>query len=529
MPYSVIVSEPSEHPTKEAIPMSHAGPGLAHSNISDALARSRLGVPSIIFFMMSAAAPFLVVAGATTTAYAVTGIVELPVAFVAVAVVLAIFSIGYVAMARQITNAGAFYTYVARGLGRIPGVAAAFVAVLAYNALQIALYGGFGVLANGLLLEKGGPDVKWWIWSLGAWLIVAILGLLRVDLNGKVLAVLLIAEIVVLLIYDFFNLSNPAGGTVDFSPLSPSGLFVGGIGAALVIAMTGFVGFESAAIFSEEAKNPRRTVPVATFLTLIIIAVLYALSSWAMSVATGVDNIVAVATENSVFTLIGLAAQNINTTFADIGGYLLVTSIFAGLLSFHNAVARYLFALGRENVLPRALGQTSQRSGAPRTASVVQSVLALVVVGAYAIFGWDPLVNLFFWIGMLGGFGVLLLVTVTSVAVIAYFAQNPGEEGVVTRLLAPAVSAILLGVMTVVAFINFDTLLGVPPTDNARYILPALYLLAIVLGVVWAATLRVSNRRAYDSIGLGANAATGRSFSDADLHPPTSAPTGAGW
>ena len=88
--------------------MSHAGPGLADSNISHELARSRLCVPSIIFFMISAAAPFLVVAGAMTTAYAVTGITAIPIAFIAVALVLAIFSVGYVAMARQITNAGAF-------------------------------------------------------------------------------------------------------------------------------------------------------------------------------------------------------------------------------------------------------------------------------------------------------------------------------------------------------------------------------------------------------------------------------------
>ena len=61
----------------------------------------------------------------------------------------------------------------------------------------------------------------------------------------------------------------------------------------------------------------------------------------------------------------GLAAQNINKTFADIGSYLLVTSMFAGLLAFHNAVARYLFALGRENVLSEGAGQTSQRSRCP--------------------------------------------------------------------------------------------------------------------------------------------------------------------
>jgi amino acid transporter len=503
--------------------MSVTGQQAPVSNVSLALARSRLGVPAIVFFTMSAAAPLMVVAGATTTAYAVTGITSIPVAFLAIAVALAIFSVGYVAMARRITNAGAFYTYIARGLSRTSGTAAAFVAVLAYNALQIALYGGFGVLASGLLEEKFGLKWSWVVCALIAWAIVAALGVLRVDLNGKVLAVLLTAEVLVLLVYDIFNLANPAGGSVDFSPLSPGGLFTAGIGAALVLAVTAFTGFESAAIFSEEAKDPRRTVPTATFLTIAIIAALYSVSSWAMSVATGVDNIVKVSGEQSVFTLIGLAAQNINATAADIGSVLLVTSLFASLLAFHNAVARYLFALGREGVLPKSLGRTSSRSGSPKVGSLVQSTLALVVILAYYALQLDPLVQLFFWVGMLGGFGVLLLVTATSLAVIAYFAKNPSEENLWTRVIAPALSAVGLGLISVVALVNFDTLLGVKAHDPLRWILPALYLVAIVLGVVWGSVLRSTRPDVYEAIGLGANAVTGRATADTDQPEPAAA------
>lgn len=111
------------------------------SNVTAALARDRLGVPAIIFFVMSAATPLTVVAG-------VTGI---PLAFLIVAIVLGVFSVGYVAMARHVANAGAFYAYVAQGLGRPLGVAAAWIALLAYNALQVGLYGAIGAAAGPLL------------------------------------------------------------------------------------------------------------------------------------------------------------------------------------------------------------------------------------------------------------------------------------------------------------------------------------------------------------------------------------------
>ena len=111
-------------------PRPHAArPGA----MSQALASDRLGVPSVLAFILASIAPMTVAAGVIPTAYAVTGLTGIPVAFLAVAVILALFCAGYVAMSRRIRHAGAFYGFVAAGLGKVPAVAAALMALLAYE------------------------------------------------------------------------------------------------------------------------------------------------------------------------------------------------------------------------------------------------------------------------------------------------------------------------------------------------------------------------------------------------------------
>lgn len=477
------------------------------SNVSDALARGRLGVPSVIFFVLSAAAPFTVVAGVVTTGYAVTGVTGIPLAFLAVAAVLVLFSVGYVAMARRVANAGAFYAYIARGLGRPAGVGAAWVALIAYNALQVGLYGTIGIAAEPVLDRLFGGHPHWWVVALVAWALVGVLGLLRVDINGLVLAVLLITEIAVIVVYDLAQLTHPAGGTVSAAALSPENLVVPGAGAVLVLAITGFVGFESSVVFSEESKDPRRTVPLATYLSIAIIAALYALSSWTMTVATGPDRIAERAGEDSVMLIFNLAGEHLGDTAVLIGQALFVTSVLAAMISFHNTTARYAFALGRERVLPAAFGQTSPRTGSPRVASLAQTVLGLAVIVLYAVNGWDPVLKLFYWAGTGGGFGVLLLIAATSVAVISFFVRQGVPETPWRRAVAPGLAAVALAVIIVVALDNFANLLGVAPDSALRWAIPAVYPVAALLGVLWGLALRRNRPDVYARIGLGAESA----------------------
>ena len=478
--------------------------------IVTALAADRLGVPTVVYFVLSAAAPLTVVAGVVTTSYAVTGITGLPVAFLVVGAVLALFSVGYVAMARHMVNAGAFYAYIARGLGRPCGVAGAWVALVAYNALQVGLYGALGAAAAPLLDQWFGISPPWWLIALVAWALIAVLGVMRVEVNGSILAILLTAEVLVILLFDAVDLVNPAGGAIAISALSPGELFAPGVGALLVIAVLGFVGFESSVVFSEESRDPRRTVPVATFAAVAIIAALYAVSSWAMTVATGPARIVEVTRQDGPETIFNLAGAHLGGTVIDIARVLFVTSLFAAMISFHNTTARYIFALGRERVLPAIFGRTSVRSGAPKTGSVAQTALGLVVIIVYAAFGLDPLVQLFFYGGTFGGFGVLLLITATSISVITFFARRPGEENIWRRLVAPVGATAALVVIVYLAVANFATLLGVDPSSPLRWALPAAYVVAVVIGLAWGLVLRVTQPEVYAKIGLGAEAATGR-------------------
>ena len=479
--------------------MTSSAPPAAAAGGSTALAKDRLGIPAVLYFILSAMAPMTVVAGVVTTMYAVTGLSAIGAAFVAVALVLAVFAVGYVAMARYITNAGALYAYISRGLGRPAGVGAALVAALAYNLLQVGLYGMFGPTLAGYLADKVGLDLSWWVYSLVAWLLVAILGVLRVDLNGRVLGVLLSAEIAVLLVLSVAGLSDPAAG-VPLTSLSPAGLFGhSGVGALLVIALLGYVGFEAAAVFSEEARAPRRTVPVAVYTSLALIGAIYALASWAMSVHYGDDQVAAVAAQQGPGMLFAMSSS----TVAEIATVLFMTSLFAAMISFHNAVARYMFALGRERVLPGALARTEPRTGAPRVASLSQSVFGLAVIVLYALAGWDPMVRLFFWLGTTGAFGVLCLLAVTSIAVIRFFARDPRGEPAWRRLVAPALATLALLAMVWSGLANYATLLGVPPGSTEAWVLPALFAVAGVAGILYGLWLRSSRPDVYQGIGLG--------------------------
>ncbi|MEU7961387.1 APC family permease [Micromonospora humida] len=476
--------------------------------ISATLARGRLGIPSVVFFVIAAAAPLTVVAGGATTGYAVTGVTGIPVAYLVVAALLALFAVGYVAMSRHIVNAGAFYTYVTRGLGRPAGVAAAAVALLAYNAMQIGLYGGFGAVLAQFLHDRYGWAVTWWLCALAAWAAVAVLGVLRIDLNGTVLAVMLIAECAVVVVFDAIMVTHPATGTVTVDTLAPTHVLTAGIGAALVTAITGFVGFEGTVVFSEETKDPRRTVARATYLAVTVTGLLYGLSAWAMSVATGPDRIVNAARTNGTDLIFHLVTPHLGASVVTIGRVLFITSLFAALLSFHHTVARYLFALGRERVVPAPFGRTSRRTGAPKVGSMTQSGLALAVLVGYAAADADPIVHLFFWVTVTGGLGVLILMTVTSAAVVGYFTRTTHHEGHWRATVAPLTATLALAAILAVTIREFDTLLGVDPHSPLRWLLPAAYAAAALLGAVWALTLRTTNPPVYAAIGLGADSHT---------------------
>jgi len=426
-----------------------------------ALHHGRLGILGIVFFVVAAAAPLVGMTGAVPVAIVAGNGAAAPGAYVVVGIILLLFSVGYAAMAGKVTNAGAFFAYVGRGIGIIPGVGSAFVSLVAYLAVQLAIFGFFGGLVSGQMNDKFGIDLPWYVWTLLAWLLVTGLSLLSVDVGAKLLGVLMTLELLSLLVTAFavlFSSNKPEG--IDLSAsFAPQNIFSGGLsstaGIALAFAFASYIGFEATAIYGEESKDPHKTVPRATYLAVVLITVIFGFTAFAIVTGLGASTVVDKTVElstvdgtvlaNPAAVLFNVAETYVGSWIVDLMSWLVISSLFAGLLAFQNSAARYFFALGRADVLPRKLDQVNGR-GAPWVATLVTSVFSLVVIVIFWIANLDPVVNLFFWFSGLAVLAIVFVEILVSISVIAFFSRHQGEASVWAAVIAPLLSIIGLTV-----------------------------------------------------------------------------------
>ncbi|MFD4561614.1 APC family permease [Streptomyces sp. NPDC058469] len=475
-----------------------------------ALRADRLGTGGLLLSVLAATAPLMVVAGVMPTTFAVMGIEGQPLLFVLLGVVLVLFSVGYAEMSRHVHNAGAFYAYISRGLGGTAGASAALVALVAYNALQVGIYGIFGFEVSGLFSTYADLQVAWWIPALAAVLVVGALGWLKIDVNARVLGVLLIIEVTLVVIFDIAAVADPAKEGLSLHAFNPDTLSGAGVGTALCFCIAAFLGFEQAPVYAEETSRPHILVPRVMFLAVGGVAVFFALSCWALTVATGPSQIVGTSQKQSAGLLFYLTESRLGGTFTDVLHVLFVTGMFAAMLSFHNVVARYAFAMGREGLLPSAFGRTTGASGAPGTGSLLQTAVSAVIVIAFAIADdkptgdpTEPVLHLFTWFGNIGALGVILLMAAASLSVIVFFARRGSAGAQAWRLVTSAIAGIALVVIAVYTVKDFDVLVGAGPGSSLSWILPGIIGLALFIGLAQGLLLRSRNPEAHARIGLG--------------------------
>ncbi|HLP24026.1 MAG TPA: APC family permease [Microbacteriaceae bacterium] len=445
------------------------------SSQSTSLRSGRLGILGIVFFVVAASAPLVGMTGAVPVAIVAGNGAAAPGAYLAVGLMLLVFSVGYATMSQKVTNAGAFFAYVGRGLGRNAGVASAFVSILGYVTIQLAIYGFFGGLLAGQM-QALGMDLPWWAWTAIAWAVVTLLSLLSVDVGAKVLGVLLIAEMTSLLVtaIAIFVQGGPEGADFGAS-FNPSNIFVGGFagaaGIAIAFAFASFIGFEATAIYGEESKDPKRTVPRATYLAIGVITALFAIVSFAMVTGLGsskvIDEVVMRSTvedvplANPAAVLFSLSDQFVGPWLTHIMEWLVVSSLFAGLLAFQNATSRYFFAMGRGGILPASFGRVNT-AGAPQRGVILTSVIAILVIAYFAIMGLDPILNLFYWMSAITAIAIIFVEILVSIAVIAFFRKNEGAN-LWQGTIAPAIATVGLALGLYLLMSRFNLLASTAP------------------------------------------------------------------
>lgn len=424
----------------------------------------KLGVPSIVFMVIAAAAPITVVGGNAPIAIGKGPGAGAPLGFLIAAAVMALFSVGFVTMTPYVKDAGAFFSYVATALGPGAGIATAFTALVTYYGIQIGCYGYVGWAINDLVVAFGGPRIPWAIYSFAAFAVVAVVGYHNIDVSSKFLAVALVCEIGIVCVLDVAVLSNGGPEGIPWHAFAPANLAAPNFGIAVLYALTGFIGFESTAVYRDEAKDPTHTIPIATYAAVAIIGLFYMVSSWALVTGAGASKAgeVAMRTVNGdANMMIDIAGEYAGVVVQDIMQVLLVTSIFACVLSFHNIISRYQFTLANRGVLPAGLGVAHRRHNAPSRSSLVTTVVGLVIMTGFVVSGLDPLGGVFGYGGAVATCGMMILMLVSSVSVLAFFMRHrdlPANS--VAARIVPAVAIVGLAACMWLVLSNFTMVTG---------------------------------------------------------------------
>jgi amino acid transporter len=463
------------------------------------LRRNALGTVHIVFFVVAAAAPLTAVVGNTPAAFMFGNGPGVPATFILVGILYLLFAVGFTAMSRHVVSAGGFYAYISAGLGPVLGVAGAMIALATYTSVAVALYGMFGFFLNDLVRMNGGPAIAWWIYAFALGAVVFVCGARSIEFSGRLLGTCMVAEVTILLLLSAAILATatPARPIV-LAPFGAPAVFVPDLGVTLVFIVGAFLGFEATAIFGEEARDPRRTISRATYIAVTLIAVFYAFTSWTISLYYGPAHIHDEAARHTATLYFKAAKALLGRPAEFLMEVLLVVSLFACALSFHNTINRYLFAIARDGLMWRGFGLTHRRHGSPLMAGVAQTMSALGLVAVFALAGSDPYNVVFAWMGTFGSLGVLILQVMVSAAVIAFFQRASRGVGVWRRLVAPGLGGTGLAACLWLMAENLDLVSG----SKSRVVqsFPAVLVLIAVAGAGVALWIRVRKPEIYSGL-----------------------------
>lgn len=465
---------------------------------SETLKRNQLGVPAIVFLVLAAVAPLTAAIVVLPLAIAFGNGGGIPVAVLIVAAALLLFAVGYAQMTKELVNAGGFYAIAVKGLGRYAGLVTGIIATLGYNFFVAGAVGTMGFFTGQVVLPAlFGFEVNWFVIGVALFFIVFLLARAGIHISAVVLGVALILEVAILVAFAIAVFVRTGFSIEAFTlAFSPEILIGGSIWIALLLVATAFLGFEATALFGEEAREPRKTIPRATFTAIIVIGLMHALVGWAIVSATGVAEaqeiaLSTLASGDLVFTLIN---EYLGAVVGSIALVLLVVSLFAAQLAFHNSAARYLYALGRARLLPEWLAVTN-KNGAPQRALIVNFVFAVVVAGIFAVAvetdaDGAPLPPVLTLVPVGIGFATLAIMIVQAIAALAVVVhfRRARDPRWWSTFIAPGIGFLALLMFSVMALVNFTLVAG----SEALYVqlLPWLLVAAVVGGIAYAAYLQ---------------------------------------
>lgn len=385
---------------------------------------------------------------APTAAMALNGSLAASIAGTAVALSFAIafVTIGLVAyafieFAKQYATAGSVYSFNSRAMGPRAGFLSGWALVLGYLAFTIASAGEVG-LFFGSFTSLLGFNISWLVPALIALGVVGVLGIRRISLSTRVTLIVEGVSVLAIVVLVVLIAAKIGVANFTFAPFRVGKAGISNVALASVFAFLSFAGFEGAAVLGEETDNPRRSIPRAIRTAIVTVGVFYLIVIYFQAIGFGLDKSGVAKFAASSGPLSDLASTYSGTPLAVIIAAGATVSGFASALGTATGATRLLFALGRDGLIPRALGQVDKATGAPRIAMAF--TIAVGVIGNVALFAAGVSAgDVFAYLGTIGVIALLLVYMATQVGAIVLFRRNRRWRP--WQFAIPAAAILLLG------------------------------------------------------------------------------------
>jgi amino acid transporter len=384
-----------------------------------------LGVPSLVLFGMVYMVPLTVF----TTYGIVTQLTggRLSVAYLVTLAAMVFTARSYARMSAAFPVAGSTYAYTQRTFGAPVGFLAGWSLLLDYLFLPMLNY-----LVIGIYMTAAIPAVPPWVWILIAIVVVTVLnivGIVSVARANFLLLALQIIFIVVFVVMAFVTI-NKVGNVNLMAPFTGDGT-VGGAGpifAGAAILCLSFLGFDAVSTMSEEANDPRRTVPKAIMIATVGCGLIFFGLSY-VSQLVFPSNQFADVDSGSLDVMTSAGGQFLNTFFT--AAY--IAGCIGSALTSQASVARILYAMGRDGIMPRKVfGHVSARFSTPTFAILVVSVISLAAL-------WIDLG----FLASIVSFGALVAFSAVNLTVIKHYFFDEGEKNVLNNVVLPVIGFLL--------------------------------------------------------------------------------------
>lgn len=506
--------------------------GTLHKNV--------LNFPTIIFLCIAAIAPaasmlFNVPVMASQAGASVTLV------FVLSSIGVLLLGVSILYFARHLSSAAGFSTWVRHGLGKGAAFQTGWLMLGGYALFEAALQSTVGGSLDPMLSGIGFHLPGGWVsYAFLLTLIVGVLSYFSITASVWVMAPFAVLEVLALVILDAaISLRGGASGHDFVHTLLPTGSFVKGvapggmlgIGIAMALGILAFVGFETAAVYGEEARNPKRTIPVAVISLIIGLAVLYTWTAYAATIGVGWQNAATILgnVANAPQQYITLAGTFVGSWLGVALVIFVITSNFASAFAMHQAMVRYFYDMGRAEILPSIFGRTHPRWRSPYLASIGQTIFSLLVIlflglvlqhtnkdgsSVYALgFAnsyWQQVSGTvsFGWLASIVTMCIILVYILTNIA-LPSFARSRNELRILPHVVAPILSTLLL-LLPLVSYIGptfpgavgtFFVNMGFAPTPFPSNLLPLFVIFWIIIGLLYASYLARKAPERYERMG----------------------------